>query len=391
MNGQAGRLHHLDALRALAMVLILPVHALALIGLRSGWNDAEAATFWTIHLFRLPLFFLLAGFFGALLLESRGTDALLRNRTIRIGVPLVVGVAAIVPVLSLLLRAASSSPDPALPAGLPGEIADVKPSYLWFLWYLALLYGGVLVGRHALSGRRVIATVREASARILGSRLAPLLLAVPTALLLYRQPTWMASSTPAESFVPVPDLLAYYAIFFLSGWVLFVTPGLRERIEGRPGHYTVLAAVTLPPALSLYLLQDEPAIGAGRWFHLLALLLLSVATWSIVLGLLGVSRRYLAAHSPRLRLWADASYWIYLSHFVPMAALAAVLLAVQVPETLRFAILVGATLGLVYPAYRAFVRHSAVGRILHGPRPYDSEPRIPGSLTSPAAAAAPRA
>ena len=173
----------------------------------------------------------------------------------------------------------------------------------------------------------------------------------------------MASSTRAESFVPAFDLLAYYAIFFLSGWALFVTPGLRERIEGQPGHYCVLATLALPPALALYLLQDEPAIGAGRWFHLLALLLLSISTWSIVLGLLGVSRRYLAAHSPRLRLWADASYWIYLSHFAPMAALAAALLAVQMPETLRFAILVGATLGLVYPAYRAFVRHSAVGKI----------------------------
>ena len=391
MNGQAGRLHHLDALRALAMVLILPTHALALIGLRSGWNDLEAATFWTIHAFRLPLFFLVAGFFGALLLESRGTGGLLRNRTIRIGVPLVVGVAAIVPVLSLLLRAASSSPDPALPAGLLGEIADLKPSYLWFLWYLALLYAAVLAARQVLAGRKGAAIARDVAATILGSRLAPLLLAVPTALLLYRQPTWMASSTPAESFVPALDLLAYYAIFFLSGWALFVTPGLRERIEGRPGHYCVLATLALPPALALYLLQDEPAIGAGRWFHLLALLLLSISTWSIVLGLLGVSRRYLAAHSPRLRLWADASYWIYLSHFVPMAALAAALLAVQMPETLRFAILVGATLGLVYPAYRAFVRHSAVGRILHGPRPYDSESRISGSLAPPTAAAAPRA
>ncbi len=391
MNGQAGRLHHLDALRALTMVLILPAHALALIGLRSGWNDAESATFWTIHVFRLPLFFLVAGFFGALLLESRGLGALLRNRTIRIGVPLIVGVVAIAPFLSLLLRAASSNPDSSLPNDLLGAIADAQPSYLWFLWYLALLYAGVLLTRRMLLDRKVVTKVRVVGGRILGSRLAPLLLAVPTALLLYRQPTWMAASTPAESFVPAFDLLAYYAIFFLAGWTLFATPDLRERIEARPGHYTLLAALALPPALALYLLQDEPAIGAGRWFHLLALLLLSVATWSMVLALLGLSRRYLSAHSPRLRLWADASYWIYLSHFVPMAALAVALLAVDMPGGLRFAILVLATLALVYPAYRTFVRHSAIGRVLHGPRPREGAQRLLSSLTPPAAAAARRA
>ena len=75
------------------MVLILPAHAVALIGLRGGWNDAEAAVYWLIHVFRLPLFFLVAGFFAALLLEARGTGAVVRNRLVRIGIPLVVGVA----------------------------------------------------------------------------------------------------------------------------------------------------------------------------------------------------------------------------------------------------------------------------------------------------------
>ncbi len=307
---QPQRLHHLDALRALTMVLILPAHALALIGLQSGWNDAESGLFWTIHVFRLPLFFLVAGFFAALMLDSRGLDGLLRNRSVRIGVPLVVGVATIVPVLALLLRAASTNPDPALPTGLTGAFTYLQPSYLWFLWYLALLYTAVLLARRVVAGRRITAKLAVLGGRLLGSRIAPLVLAVPTALLLYRQPTWMASSMPANSFVPAFDLLAYYAVFFISGWALFVTPALRERIEGRPGHYLLLASLTLPPALALYLLQGEPAIGQGRWFHLLALVLLSISTWSIVFGLLGLSRRHLSAHNPRLRFWADASYWI---------------------------------------------------------------------------------
>lgn len=392
MSTQPQRLHHLDGLRALTMVLILPAHALALIGLRSGWNEVESGAFWTIHVFRLPLFFLVAGFFAALLLDSRGLHGLLRNRSVRIGVPLVVGVTAIVPILGLLLRAASTDPDPALPTRLTDAFTYLQPSYLWFLWYLALLYAAVLLARQAFAGRRLTRKLVGVGASLLGNRLAPLMLAVPTALLLYRQPTWMASSTPSESFVPAFDLLSYYAVFFISGWVLFVTPVLRERIEGRPGHYLLLASLTLPPALALYLLQSEPAIGQGRWVHLLALVLLSISTWSIVLGLLGLSSRHLSTYNPRLRFWADASYWIYLSHFVPMTVLAAAILAIDMPEALRFFLLILGTLGLIYPAYGAFVRHSAIGRVLHGPRPPKRKSgRAGAALTPPAAAAGPRA
>lgn len=368
MRSGGERLHHLDALRALTMVLILPAHALALIGLQSGQDDFEASIFWTIHVFRLPLFFLVAGFFAALLLEARGLSALMRNRAVRIGIPLLLGCLFVVPVLTLCLQQVSTVPYRT--HGLLGALAHPEPSYLWFLWYLTLIYATVLLGRHALAGRsRAVAGLRAAASHLLGNRLAPLLLALPTALLLYRQPTWMASSTPAESFVPVPDLLAYYGVFFVSGWAMFAIPGLRESIERRPGWHLLLATLTLPPALAFYLLQGEPAIGQGRWFHLLALVLLSAATWSLVFGLLGLSRRYLKDHSPRLRYWADASYWIYLSHFVPMAGLAALILAVQMPGAARLILLVAVTLAVVYAAYGAFVRHSPVGRVLHGPRP----------------------
>jgi len=39
-----------------------------------------------------------------------------------------------------------------------------------------------------------------------------------------------------------------------------------------------------------------------------------------------------------------------------------------VPDGLRLLLLVLVTLGLILPAYGAFVRHTAIGRVLHGPR-----------------------
>ncbi|HUC07676.1 MAG TPA: acyltransferase family protein [Solirubrobacterales bacterium] len=386
----SGRLHHLDALRALTMVLILPAHALAIVGLRGGWNDTESALYWTIHVFRLPLFFLVAGFFAALLIEARGVSALLRNRAIRIGVPLLVGVVAVVPLITLEVQALSEQPHRPQVEGI-GAFADLHPSFLWFLWYLTLIYAAALLVRRLLAASpKVRLWLLTAGRRLLALPAAPLLLAVPTALLLYRQPTWLAAA-PSESFAPQFDLLGYYAIFFAAGWTLFAAPELRAKIELHPRRYLRQAAIALPLALALYLLQKDPALGANRGVHLLALGLLSVATWTLVFGLLGVAHRFGARPNPTLRYWTDAAYWIYLSHFPVMAAIALAIAALPMPEGLRLAVLSIATLAVIFPAYGAFVRHTAIGRVLHGPRSRTPQ-LVPGlPLTRPAAAAEPRA
>jgi glucan biosynthesis protein C len=385
------RLHHLDALRALTMLLILPAHALVIVGLqRGGGSDAESAIYWTIHVFRLPLFFLVAGFFAALLIEVRGVSSLLRNRAIRIGVPLLVGVIAIVPLITLEIQALSEQPHRPGTSGLAAFV-DLHPSFLWFLWYLTLIYAAALLVRRLLAAwPKARRSLLGAGGRLLAHSWAPLLLAVPTALMLYRQPTWLAAA-PSESFVPQLDLLGYYAIFFAAGWSLFASPELRESIELQPRRYLVMATIALPLALALYLLQQEPALGANRGFHLLALALLSIATWSLVFGLLGIARRFGQRPNPTLRYWTDAAYWIYLSHFPVMAAIALAIAGLPMPEAARLVALSVGTLAVIFPAYGAFVRHTAIGRVLHGPRPRATG-LIPGrGLTPPRGATARRA
>ncbi len=371
-----GRLHHLDALRALTMLLILPFHALVLVGLRGGTNDPENAVLWAIHVFRLPLFFLVAGFFAALLVRGRGTREFLRNRAIRIGVPLAVGVAVVIPWITWEIQALSELPYREDAHGL-AAFADFHPSFLWFLWYLILIYAVVLLARHLLraAAPRAKGRLLHAGGRLLSHWAAPLLLAVPTALFLYKQPTWIPDA-PAESFFPHLDLLGYYATFFAAGWLLLVVPGLREQIERRPRRYLALAAITFPSGLALYLLQSKPSIGGHSYVHVLALLLFATATWSLILGLLGLARRFGSRPNPRLRYWTDASYWIYLSHFPVMAAIALAITGLAMPESLRAAFLVLATLAVIFPAYGLFVRHTAIGRVLHGPRKRETRPPI---------------
>ena len=98
------RYHHLDALRGTAMLLGIVLH-----GLLSFWHnpfwpaqDVQQHDFYgtagfAIHGFRLPLFFLVSGYFTTMLWRRRGLGELIIHRLQRILLPLVVGWFAFVP------------------------------------------------------------------------------------------------------------------------------------------------------------------------------------------------------------------------------------------------------------------------------------------------------
>ncbi len=78
------RLHYMDNLRAIIMIAGVFFHAALAYSpfLHSVWMSADSinspAMDWFIHFshaFHMPLFFLLAGFFAALLIERRGSAA----------------------------------------------------------------------------------------------------------------------------------------------------------------------------------------------------------------------------------------------------------------------------------------------------------------------------
>ena len=99
------RWHDLDALRGFAMLLGIGLHA-SLAFFPSFWpvQDKNASIggpfdefLIAVHGFRMPLFFLLSGFFTAMLWRRRGTLALVSPRVRRIVLPLALGLVTIVP------------------------------------------------------------------------------------------------------------------------------------------------------------------------------------------------------------------------------------------------------------------------------------------------------
>src|SRR5690606_41208149 len=92
------RLHALDAVRGGALLLGIVVHLSMSFWPMPFWpiRDSDptpvlSTTFLVLHIFRMSLFFLIAGFFAHLLFHKRGPAGFIKDRLKRIGIPFIVG------------------------------------------------------------------------------------------------------------------------------------------------------------------------------------------------------------------------------------------------------------------------------------------------------------
>lgn len=360
------RLHYLDNLRALAMLAGVLFHAaLAYSPLMhnfwltadrgySAWVDAAA---WFLHLFRMPLFFAIAGFFAAHLVARRGVSGMLNNRMARVLLPLVLFWPPVTAAIGWLAKQAASSvgnPPPLLELlrRHDGPLLPPSLAHLWFLGYLLLFY--VLIWIAKTAGWRVAAgwTLVATPARLLA--VAPLLLA--PALVSVSAPT------PApEGLLPQLWAVVFYGMFFLFGYALHCRPSLlsRTRPLSAAMGFASLAAYTA----FLWLLQARSRHPVA---HLLeAVLQAYISVWMTV-WCLQAGQACLNARRGWLRYLSDGSYWTYLVHLPVVFAIQFQLLDWDARWPLKWAISVLLTLTACLASYQLAVRRTVLGRLLNG-------------------------
>ncbi|MBL9132369.1 MAG: acyltransferase family protein [Verrucomicrobiaceae bacterium] len=119
------RRHDLDALRAFAMLLGIALHAaLSFAGVSWMVQDSRTSGLFqvlisAVHGFRMPLFFLLSGFFTAMLWRRRGLRVVITNRFKRVLLPLLLGLATIGPLMHGISGLAMNSGVRQVAAGPP--------------------------------------------------------------------------------------------------------------------------------------------------------------------------------------------------------------------------------------------------------------------------------
>ena len=81
----------------------------------AGFHGPWEELFFAVHGFRMPVFFLLSGFFTAMLWRRRGLPSLIRHRLRRVALPLALAMVTVAPAMDWVVdRAAAAVP----PAGL---------------------------------------------------------------------------------------------------------------------------------------------------------------------------------------------------------------------------------------------------------------------------------
>ena len=203
------RVHDFDALRGFAMLLGILLHAGVFLVPVEYWPVHEAWAWETapeanvyawilsvIHGFRMPLFFLLSGFFTAMLWQSRGLQRLWRHRLNRLGVPLLAGMFTVVPAIVWLEAGADFTPLDWPLAWLGGL------HHLWFLWYLLLFAATFIVAV------RLGMTFRHPAWWLL----VPL-----TVVPQYVMHELAFGPDTEDGLIPAGRVFAYYAAFFAFG------------------------------------------------------------------------------------------------------------------------------------------------------------------------------
>ena len=157
MSAGSTREHHWDSLRAFLMLLGIPYHAAMAYHTRVVWDihspdKSEFLTFLSgvLVTFRMPAFFIVAGYFAAMMLERKPATAWLRGRFLRLGVPLLTGLALLAPLqIALIDLGDALTGAMSVTSALDRAASDVThPGFSWImhLWFLpALLAYSVLL------------------------------------------------------------------------------------------------------------------------------------------------------------------------------------------------------------------------------------------------------
>jgi glucan biosynthesis protein C len=405
------RYHALDSLRGFAMLLGVLLHAglsfavlvPAFWSVRDNDPSPLADVFlFAVHDFRMQLFFLLAGFFGCLLYLKYGPAGMGWHRAKRVLVPLLLGVVFVIPpVLASLLYVeienARSSTEVRGGPGLARPLAEqliaanpdagsarlaidyvlsggafsrLIPAHLWFLYFLVIFYAAVLLLAPVLSrlsGTEFLARVDAVFRRVIEGRWRVLLPAVLTLPLLLTMRTWIVD-TPA-SWAPQAHLLAYYALFFAFGWMLYRHRDLVGTFgRGWRVNLAVANLLVLPVSIGLVATGSEAekhAEGFIGW-RVGGFATAALYTWLMVCGLWGAFLHYFAAERRWVRYLADASYWCYLMSITPIVLLQFWVKDWPVPGVVKFGLVTVLTMGLLLASYEWGVRYTFVGAILNG-------------------------
>ena len=379
------RIYGLDALRAIMMLLGLIVHTVFSFSTIDWGNDwpykdtyttsVAEHTYFFIHSFRMPIFFVLAGFFTCMLYLKRGALGVASNRLQRIGIPLLIGLFVLYPLVTggfvFSVSANEFTFKTGLKAFLNMPLTDLliptSTMHLWFIYYLLYFYLAslliaTLAGLLPLSWRNFVhllfkGTIRHPIFHVI-------LPAIVTTIALI---STQGVNPVSTLFKPDIDSIVVYGIYFGFGWLLFLH---REEIF-RFKHSAwlhVLLGITAYFVSEFFIRPNIPAGSEDINLIITRSVTGGIVVWLLFYGFMGLFLRYLNKPSALIRYIVDASYWIYLIHLPCAIWLPGILSNTSLTLWPRMFIVFITITMIGFFTYDLFVRSTVIGKILNGRR-----------------------
>ncbi len=385
MEALAGRRRfELDWLRVLAVLLVFVAHCARFFD-TAGWHVKNSTTYPALETgaglvvtWLMPLLFLVSGastFFAL----RKGPARFVKDRTLRLLVPLVVGIFSHIILCVYLERRTQYA--------FRGSFFDFLPHYFdglylfggnfaWMglhLWYLEVLFVYSIVCLplfHWLlagSGRRLMARLGD----FLALPGAVYLLAVPGTLLMpfldpanvFLSRDWGGWSLPA------------YLFFFAGGLVIYSHQGVQDRI--RRQRWLSLAAGLLLLVVVAVLTGGSGEERFGTQEYALTTMIHSLSSWCLVLGILGLGMQRLTVYRPFLGYAGEAVLPFYILHQSVILGVGYFVVQWDIPDLAKFGLILVASFAVILAIYELLVRRFNVMRVLFGlkPLPKKAAPR----------------
>jgi fucose 4-O-acetylase-like acetyltransferase len=332
-----------------------------------------------ISLWHMPLLFLLAGWSVLASVESRGAGAFVKERILKLFVPLVACSALFGPIIKYIeLRGGLDfnmfgfrvSPEmqesfrQIIPSGI--EVAPpfhesflefwptffTNPerftwSHLWFVAYLltfTLLYYPLF--NRLRRSKPIAETVRH------GWVYAPI---VPLALIqVFLRPHWPGLQNLYDDWAN----FAYYSTYLSLGFALALHPGFEKALHGERNRAAAIGLATVLMLLFAVLgfIPFEPLILAGT----------AVAGWCFNVALLGFAATHWRNRTSWLGYLRESAMPVYILHQPAIVVLGVLIIQLPLGIATKLVLLIAGSVGLTMLVYQGLVRHVALLRFCFG-------------------------
>ncbi len=360
------RLHSLDFLRAFALLMGVLLHVLMLF--LEPFDGSEprlgaSIIFIWIHTWRMPLFMLLAGFFTALSLSKRDTGNYALNRLIRLGVPLLL-LWSVIPAIdegtSVLFKI------PELISYIFYDIPfTLRLDHLWFLYYLLLFYGVLLLIK--TTAPLIFSLVIDFELSL--SRVLCLWMPILILLSPLNKPIGGIFGEIPITFGEINlGSMLFMASFFIIGMQAHKSSQFLENLQRTRFWLPSLIVSSLIPIglLAWGGVKDEPFAFSGSLELWIVNSLSGSAALLMVLSIMGLAMHKISSSGQMLRWLVRLSYPIYVFHLMFVISVSGTLMFFGINDWI--VVLLGFASGILFPViiYYAIISWTPLDWVFNG-------------------------